>query len=671
MSSIPENRACSVASLFFFSPEYLGCIIMSTPTIFFQPSTASVDLSLLEGQVNSLKSDVGLVKADLSGATSGGTANTLVRRDINKDFATNKIKLDHLESAGATLSIAGDPGTTTLNMGSGTGVQAINLGSNGTGATTIKLGGGSDSVQVNLPLKDASGTVILSTNASTNLRVGPNVLPSDRGQHNTFLGSNIANAVNGPASYNTGVGSGILSNLTTGSGHTAVGSGAGSSLATGGNNTFVGISADTAGTNAALISNSTALGAGAKVDTDNTIQLGNTAVTAVKTSGTLTAAGLESVGTTLNIASQNNTSTVNIGSGTAVQAINLGSNGTGATAIRLGGGSDTVQVNLPLKNASGANILHVSGTTALGQANVAVGPNVLPSTVGVGNILVGCDISVDSTSAAAYNTAMGSLALQSLTTGTFNSAHGHRALCGVTTGEANVGIGYRAGYNPSSTANTLTTGSRNILIGPDSKTATSTMTNSCAIGWGAVVDSDNSIQLGNGNVTAVKTSGVLTAAGLTTTGNVVSSAAPTAANHLTNKAYVDSKAPAYEEFDWPTTWKYSSPENYTSTVVNFKIVKVGKVVTMSVTNLANFNPPEVAGYWDTTSALPARFLPAGNATAYSRCPVTVKNGAAFETGSLAIPAGGAFLRVVAGNGAEFSTTGERFFLPFHVSWVTE
>jgi len=110
---------------------------------------------------------------------------------------------------------------------------------------------------------------------------------------------------------------------------------------TGSSNTLIGTDARTT-SNAQ--SNSTALGNGAVVEADNTIQLGNTSVTSVKTSGTLTAAGLESIGTTLNIASQNNTTTLNIGSGTGVQTINMGNNGTGATTINVGAGSDVVNL---------------------------------------------------------------------------------------------------------------------------------------------------------------------------------------------------------------------------------------------------------------------------------------------------------------------------------------
>jgi hypothetical protein len=85
-------------------------------------------------------------------------------------------------------------------------------------------------------------------------------------------------------------------------------------LTTGTRNVLIGTGAVTAAGNQ---TNSIAIGYAAQAPASNTIQLGN-GITNVYTQGVLNAAGLESFGasgSTLNIASQNNTSTVNIGSG--------------------------------------------------------------------------------------------------------------------------------------------------------------------------------------------------------------------------------------------------------------------------------------------------------------------------------------------------------------------
>ena len=88
--------------------------------------------------------------------------------------------------------------------------------------------------------------------------------------------------------YNVAVGQEALVS-TTGEKNTALGFGAGNLNTTGTNNTLIGYDSDVA---AAGLTNATAIGAGATVAASNSIQLGNTSVTSVTTSGTITAAGL-------------------------------------------------------------------------------------------------------------------------------------------------------------------------------------------------------------------------------------------------------------------------------------------------------------------------------------------------------------------------------------------
>ncbi len=61
---------------------------------------------------------------------------------------------------------------------------------------------------------------------------------------------------------------------------------------TGGGNTFLGYRADLTYSAGTPIENATALGNLATVSTSNTIQLGNTSITNVKTSGTITAGAI-------------------------------------------------------------------------------------------------------------------------------------------------------------------------------------------------------------------------------------------------------------------------------------------------------------------------------------------------------------------------------------------
>jgi hypothetical protein len=95
----------------------------------------------LESAVTNLDTSVGV-------ATANNTPDTIVKRDGIGGFAASTVKLDALESNGTTLDIAGQNGTSTVNVGKGSGVQTINVGNSGTGATTINLGGSGDTVNV-------------------------------------------------------------------------------------------------------------------------------------------------------------------------------------------------------------------------------------------------------------------------------------------------------------------------------------------------------------------------------------------------------------------------------------------------------------------------------------------------------------------------------------------
>lgn len=108
---------------------------------------------------------------------------------------------------------------------------------------------------------------------------------------NTTGGNNTANGYytlgsNTTGANNTALGYSSLYSNTTGASNTAVGRNALTSNTTGSNNTAIGDGADVASNN---LTNATAIGNGASVTTSNTIQLGNTSVTNIKTSGTITA----------------------------------------------------------------------------------------------------------------------------------------------------------------------------------------------------------------------------------------------------------------------------------------------------------------------------------------------------------------------------------------------
>jgi hypothetical protein len=89
----------------------------------------------------------------------------------------------------------------------------------------------------------------------------------------------------GSGANNTAIGNHTLMNATT-SGNTVLGANAGNTITSGSLNTIIGFQANV-GTNS--LYNATAIGNGAVVTASDAIQLGNTSVSNVKTSGTLTA----------------------------------------------------------------------------------------------------------------------------------------------------------------------------------------------------------------------------------------------------------------------------------------------------------------------------------------------------------------------------------------------
>jgi hypothetical protein len=134
----------------------------------------------------------------------------------------------------------------------------------------------------------ASGASALNKNTigSQNTASGASALWNNTiGSQNTASGRDALYS-NTEGSNNTASGYRVLYTNTTGANNTAVGRNALYSNTTGSNNTALGDGADVASNN---LTNATAIGNGASVASSNSIQLGNTSVTNVKTSGTITA----------------------------------------------------------------------------------------------------------------------------------------------------------------------------------------------------------------------------------------------------------------------------------------------------------------------------------------------------------------------------------------------
>jgi hypothetical protein len=120
---------------------------------------------------------------------------------------------------------------------------------------------------------------------SSNSAFGANSLSSNSGSDNSAFG-NGALYNNTSGNFNTGMGYSSLDANSTGNRNTGFGFRSLNNNSTGSNNTALGDDADVA---TGDLNNAMALGSGAIVSESNQIQLGNSSVENVKTSGTITA----------------------------------------------------------------------------------------------------------------------------------------------------------------------------------------------------------------------------------------------------------------------------------------------------------------------------------------------------------------------------------------------
>ena len=95
-----------------------------------------------------------------------------------------------------------------------------------------------------------------------------------------------------------------------------------------------------------------------------------------------------------------------------------------------------------------------------------------------------------------YNSSLGVNTLWSYTSGSYNSAFGNRALFYLTSGNYNISIGYESGE-------VITTGSKNTVVGAEAEASSSSASNQIVIGYDTVGQANNSVTLGNDQMTAV------------------------------------------------------------------------------------------------------------------------------------------------------------------------
>ena len=220
-------------------------------------------------------SSSGKVSNSATTATKSNSSNSIVLRDPWGGFEAGNI-------TAAGLGSTGDINVNGIVMGTPGGSQNTRIGA-ATFAYTSSIGN-NNTVLGNFAFTSSSG--------NSNTAIGSNAIrqgSAGGGDYNTAVGeSALSNAQGG--NKNTGVGVNTL-NAANGLSNSSFGYFAGNKVTTGNYNTLLGSNADVQ-TGSGAIENATALGYSAIVNLSNTIQLGNTDITNVKTSGTLTAGSI-------------------------------------------------------------------------------------------------------------------------------------------------------------------------------------------------------------------------------------------------------------------------------------------------------------------------------------------------------------------------------------------
>ena len=292
--------------------------------------------------------------------TVNGTANEI---EVSTSDSTTTVGLPDNTTITTSLTVDG----LYFGTGSGDGDNNLAVGSSmgsGTGKRNTAIG--------TRALESYSGTGF-----DNNTAVGYyNMRALSTGSGNTALGAeNMFSLTTGTA--NTSIGNQTMLNVSTGSNNTGLGQRSGQSITTGTNNTLIGLNADVSSPNA---NNETVIGKGATGSGDNTVQLGNTSVTNVNTSGTITAGEI----TIPNTDGTSGQVLATDGSGTlSWTTSSAGVSGSGtANMIAKFDGSSTVLgnssvyddgTNVGIGTVSPAQLLHVKA--ASGDAKVLINAN--------------------------------------------------------------------------------------------------------------------------------------------------------------------------------------------------------------------------------------------------------------------------------------------------------
>jgi len=392
--------------------------------------------------------------------TGGGTARMVID-------ANSRISLSNNDS-GAGNTIFGYNAGNAITTGHNNVVMGNNalLNSQDIGfAVAI----GNSTMASGTMTADADGTVAVGHSSLTNLTSGAgntavgfeSLKLNTTGDNNTAVGYQSLNSA-GTSQNNVAVGYLALEELTFNgnSYNTAVGVNSGQELTTGIKNVFLG-----------------AFSGATTTDVDNSVMIGYNAGGAVMTS--------DADGTV------------------AIGAFSLDALTSGGKNVALGYLTGSQITTGDSNIAIGHQAMDEIST---GDRNIAIGHNAIGNAQGGANsggskdnIAIGFQSQGGGWSdvECLKNTSIGSYSLDGALNGALqNTAIGYASLGAVTQGDNNVAVGMEAGDN-------ITTGTKNVTIGQQARTSAVGGNNQIVIGATTTGVADNSVTLGNADVTAV------------------------------------------------------------------------------------------------------------------------------------------------------------------------
>jgi hypothetical protein len=275
-----------------------GALLKGNGTSAISAATAGTDYLAPNGSAASLTNfptfnqnttgNAANVTGTVAVANGGTGATTLAANNVLLGSGTSALQVVAPGNSGNVLTSNGTTWTSSAPSASGVpysgAAGAVNLGSYELTSNGVKVGRGASSMANNY----AYGYAVLSANTTGNFNnaFGHQALTANTtGQENNAFGEYVL-PKNIGGNYNTAMGSNALKENTSGSGNTGFGRQALQTNSTGSNNTAIGHQANVSVDG---LSNATAIGNGATVTASNTIQLGNSSVTNVNTSGAVTA----------------------------------------------------------------------------------------------------------------------------------------------------------------------------------------------------------------------------------------------------------------------------------------------------------------------------------------------------------------------------------------------